>query len=680
MSKNHPNDNIYSILGKLEALKPTPEEKRFALVKEIRESVEAKGSVLEGVSAVEAKLRKDFAESDFSKMSAAIQKTGKSKASADAITAAAGREKLGQKEMTRRSVAGRKDESYNPVKAVKQCAQQYMEMNGYTSVDQLEAEDIESIGGDCQMNYQDVCEILGCKLPDSLGPVKSYSPDEHGNIVDFEECTGCAMGECSVHGMAEGEMTHTGGEKVPTKFGTLHKSKATVDTEKLLSRGDVTDPDADDEPAAPAVNRGRGRPKMDTKDRSQAKMPWGGNPPKDTYKHQKGSFVHKISEGRLIDESGETLDHILNRFKHDVKRFEAGEDIYNTDLYHALFDYYSENGEMPYGTQKARDGDPVEFIHDRLDMILGDRAYGKDPANAEGYGIEDEGIEGNYPPVDNIPGKDDLLKGKGRGYYEEEVTMEDELNELARLAGIQTEGNTFSGKLAHTAKGDSFEQDGKTFTNTSSIADKELDEEETDEGNAFGQAVRNAKADGVQDGEKVEVDGKEIPVKEGMEMSEPESSDFNINTSMSSNGDKNVTVTATGEHAASLLQMLRIAGLGNGEAAQALQQPQAQPEMGDDEGAEVLVIGNQEEPEVNEDAVDFDAGPSDQVNAPHEKYGSIKAITTQGDDLNREKIQDPGTANKAANPMTNAQQTLKAVAALESKLAEEYESIKKISK
>ncbi|CAB5214432.1 hypothetical protein UFOVP190_113 [uncultured Caudovirales phage] len=63
MSNNHPHDNIYSILGKLDALKPTPEEKRFALVKEIRESVEAQGSITEGVSSVEAKLRKQLAES-----------------------------------------------------------------------------------------------------------------------------------------------------------------------------------------------------------------------------------------------------------------------------------------------------------------------------------------------------------------------------------------------------------------------------------------------------------------------------------------------------------------------------------------------------------------------------------------------------------------------------------------
>jgi hypothetical protein len=83
---------------------------------------------------------------------------------------------------------GQVEEGYNPVKAVKQCAKDYMEMNGIRSVHDLEAEDIESIGGDCQMGYQDVCEILGCNLPDSLGPVKSY--DEHGDMEEGNAFTG----------------------------------------------------------------------------------------------------------------------------------------------------------------------------------------------------------------------------------------------------------------------------------------------------------------------------------------------------------------------------------------------------------------------------------------------------------------------------------------------------------
>ena len=679
MSKNHPHDNIYSILGKLEALKPTTQEKHDATVKQIYESVEAQGSILKGlreVSSVETRLARQFAESDFSKMSAAIQKTGKSKASADAITAAAGREKLGQKEMTRRSVAGRKDESYNPVKAVKQCAKDYMEMNGYTSVDQLEAEDIESIGDDCQINYQDVCEILGCKLPDSLGPVKSYGPDEHGNIVDFEECAGCAMGECSVHGMAEGEITHKGGEKVPTKFGTLHKSKATVDTEKDVMTDKLTDPDADD--SEPAVAKGRGRPKMDIKDRSQAKMPWGGKPPKDTYKHQKGSTVHKMSdrapkgspeyvgetmadatirlerkllEGHMIDESGETLDHILNRFKHEVRNFkQTGELEYGSDLYDALYDYYCDSGEMPYGTAKARDGDPVEWISNNLQSHLdGGGIVGGNPP--EDMGLEREGIEGRMPPVDNIPGKDDLLKGKGRSYYEEEATMRDELNELARLAGLNTsEGNAFTGKLKNTAKGDKFDLDGKEYTDTST-----LDEEPEMEGNAFGKAVADAKADGIQPGEKVKVGDKEYPVKEARD----------------------------------LLQMMKIAGLDHSQLEEAIEKA-TKKDLDDmeaqDREHEFGTVPNETDSELEEGKIEVAEPDEEPVNnAHHGQYASMKASTLnpgEGDNGEKAMHGDKPTFKNGDNPLSKTAITpvKEATMNLEARLAAEYESIKKISK
>jgi hypothetical protein len=77
-----------------------------------------------------------------------------------------------------------------------------------------------------------------------------------------------------------------------------------------------------------------------------------------------------VAESRLMDSAGETLEHILNRFKHEVKNFEANGDL-DDDLYHALYDYYSDNGEMPYGTMKARTGDPYNWISDRLADELG---------------------------------------------------------------------------------------------------------------------------------------------------------------------------------------------------------------------------------------------------------------------------------------------------------------------
>lgn len=50
--------------------------------------------------------------------------------------------------------------------------------------------------------------------------------------------------------------------------------------------------------------------------------------------------------------------------------------------------------------------------------------------------------------------------------------MNQELDELARLAGITDEGNAFTGKLANTPKGGEFELDGKKFKDTSTTLEE----------------------------------------------------------------------------------------------------------------------------------------------------------------------------------------------------------------
>lgn len=77
-----------------------------------------------------------------------------------------------------------------------------------------------------------------------------------------------------------------------------------------------------------------------------------------------------VTESRLIDESGETLTHIKDRFRHEVKQFEEGAEL-DSDLFDALFDYYFSSGEMPYGVAKARTGNPHDWIADRFAKDLG---------------------------------------------------------------------------------------------------------------------------------------------------------------------------------------------------------------------------------------------------------------------------------------------------------------------
>tara|TARA_B100000902_G_scaffold118947_1_gene119398 strand:+ start:353 stop:619 length:267 start_codon:yes stop_codon:yes gene_type:complete len=39
---------------------------------------------------------------------------------------------------------------------------------------------------------------------------------------------------------------------------------------------------------------------------------------------------------------------------------------YGSEAYEELFSYYADQGEIPYGVMKARDGMPDEWIMDRL--------------------------------------------------------------------------------------------------------------------------------------------------------------------------------------------------------------------------------------------------------------------------------------------------------------------------
>lgn len=80
----------------------------------------------------------------------------------------------------------------------------------------------------------------------------------------------------------------------------------------------------------------------------------------------------------MVMENDNTMRHIVSKFKHEVRNFVNGDDL-DTDLYHALFDYYSDHGEMPYGVVKARDGDPYEWVTMRFDRDVHDYAGNSNP-------------------------------------------------------------------------------------------------------------------------------------------------------------------------------------------------------------------------------------------------------------------------------------------------------------
>lgn len=70
-----------------------------------------------------------------------------------------------------------------------------------------------------------------------------------------------------------------------------------------------------------------------------------------------------------LDEMFETpLTRILPPvLRHELLMFRDGKkDEMSDELYDKLFQFFADTGEMPYGTMKARTGDPYIWIHDKI--------------------------------------------------------------------------------------------------------------------------------------------------------------------------------------------------------------------------------------------------------------------------------------------------------------------------
>jgi hypothetical protein len=104
----------------------------------------------------------------------------------------------------------------------------------------------------------------------------------------------------------------------------------------------------------------------------------------------------ELKENVLTDDTGSTFQHILDTFKRDVKDFEETGEV-SDELHDALYDYYFD--DMPYGTKKARTGDPYEWVADRFGADLGLEGYGSNSPGVpdEDYALERESVmHGDY--------------------------------------------------------------------------------------------------------------------------------------------------------------------------------------------------------------------------------------------------------------------------------------------
>ena len=103
------------------------------------------------------------------------------------------------------------------------------------------------------------------------------------------------------------------------------------------------------------------------------------------------------SIGETVNEAEHGLDAILDQYADSWAKFKAGGDLdENPDFYEALFGYFANNGEMPYGTMKGRTGDPIEWLTMKMDDIAGNdpvaEAEDDDEATAADQAAADKNI------------------------------------------------------------------------------------------------------------------------------------------------------------------------------------------------------------------------------------------------------------------------------------------------
>lgn len=350
---------------------------------------------------------------------------------------------------------------------------------------------------------------------------------------------------------------------------------------------------------------------------------------KDFARTKHKGLPKKVTEGVVL-EAGSTLEHIVNKFKYETKKFINGEDL-DSDLYEALFDYYSDNGEIPYGVAKARDGDPITWIENRFE----------DELNSMGY---------------------------PRTHSELNYRGDQDLTELARLAGLTNEGSLSdtikSGATTVRRAIDKATLPAGMHAEYDRI-EAEKDKRATSKANdLLGAATGSKSADAA---DKVDLPSlnrlKEDELNEcgDMDMEQPDS--FNVSTNMSSDGTKSVNISAQGNKADELLQMLKMAGMRphDDHGHSGMQEP------------EVIMIGSDEE------MMDEDR-ETEYVNTPDEEYQTVDSILRQGNDLNREKEQHPVAGFTGDNPMAESILDADLDAMLESILLRDDKNVPNVKK
>jgi hypothetical protein len=120
------------------------------------------------------------------------------------------------------------------------------------------------------------------------------------------------------------------------------------------------------------------------------------------------------------EQSPQSIHDVLQQFPQEVNAFKTDPDfdiLDHEEFYEALFNMYWDSGEMPYGTAKARTGDPAQWITDKLHQEFTrperQRKVVTDPETGKPKWEEDTVKEDQVFQVRNIKWDTESATGKG---------------------------------------------------------------------------------------------------------------------------------------------------------------------------------------------------------------------------------------------------------------------------
>ena len=536
------DNKMYNILNTLKSLEPTPEQTAKATAQSIYESVEAQGSVMQGVNSVEARLNEKYM--GFKKTVAAVAKGGAD--NPEAVAASIGRKKYGKAAFQKAAAAGKKmgegdmsedretlqtkkgtiykggtyGTEYDPSDEEKKTKAKHVpktgqkgrpkkdkpaastapkgDIFGRTTGEVPKGKKGTKIKG--KGNIDTVDEAAKWRNPEYKG--KFYT-QKKGDSDDYDSID-------YGYGMPErpkkdpGQKRRMGGIgdewEVTDKLSTGHMDIGnTTGGAHWAGTGGSTDmKDWEPSPYKDSNVTKRGPRKgfitksgiNTVKDRIKGALGQHHSPvlPEGADYKKQNFIVESFNFAEMMKETDQTVQEMLTELQNDIQAFKTtGECTPKLDAFLRVHGHTSNK-------KKLSDAAPVPYEVPAVQR----RAAGT-PALTPADVQQQDANRSMHPGMTKL----DAPKPA--------ESMNQELDELAKLAGITDEGNAFTGKLKDTPAGGEFELDGKTFKDTS-----KLDEEtcmecgmyesqcSCNEGNLFTKHLKDTPKGG-----EFEIDGKE---------------------------------------------------------------------------------------------------------------------------------------------------------------------------